>query len=303
MSIPDERYKKIMSDLGMPNSQSLLVALQQVANEAAQNALRSAGVSSWATPTATASLEALILDYGVTSLRVGSYERRDNLVNNGVMSSYVHELRQKRIKAREQHDRLIARCREMMKQVMAMTTETISLREQLAAVRDELKRTERAAMNLNTELTIAKFERDVARQAVVDLPAGFQFEHMAVISQPSRPLNVTWTVEEPVDLHWERVGYAHPVDFGRDGGFTAERISEEQMALFYCASESRRNSPATVLQWLEDRTKEGCVTMCFEMDGGVHVTLEPLGGEERAARHVNSVREGVLQLMAKEQQS
>lgn len=32
----DERYKKIMADLGMPNSQSLLVALKQVANEAGQ---------------------------------------------------------------------------------------------------------------------------------------------------------------------------------------------------------------------------------------------------------------------------
>lgn len=32
----DERYKKIMADLGMPNSRSLLQALQQVANEAAQ---------------------------------------------------------------------------------------------------------------------------------------------------------------------------------------------------------------------------------------------------------------------------
>lgn len=32
----DERYKKIMADLGMPNSRSLLAALQQVANEAGQ---------------------------------------------------------------------------------------------------------------------------------------------------------------------------------------------------------------------------------------------------------------------------
>lgn len=32
----DERYKKIMSDLGMPNSRSLLSALQHVANEVAQ---------------------------------------------------------------------------------------------------------------------------------------------------------------------------------------------------------------------------------------------------------------------------
>jgi len=32
----DERYKKIMADIGMPNSRSLLSALQQVANEVAQ---------------------------------------------------------------------------------------------------------------------------------------------------------------------------------------------------------------------------------------------------------------------------
>lgn len=32
----DERYKQIMSELGMPNSRSLLSALQQVANEAGQ---------------------------------------------------------------------------------------------------------------------------------------------------------------------------------------------------------------------------------------------------------------------------
>jgi hypothetical protein len=34
----DERYKQIMSDLGMPNSSSLLTALLQVANEAGQAA-------------------------------------------------------------------------------------------------------------------------------------------------------------------------------------------------------------------------------------------------------------------------
>ncbi len=32
----DERYKAIMAALGMPNSRSLLQALQQVANEVAQ---------------------------------------------------------------------------------------------------------------------------------------------------------------------------------------------------------------------------------------------------------------------------
>ncbi len=32
----DERYKEIMAQLGMPNSVSLLIALQQVENEVAQ---------------------------------------------------------------------------------------------------------------------------------------------------------------------------------------------------------------------------------------------------------------------------
>lgn len=36
----DDRYKQVMNDLGMPNSQSLLSALQQVANEAGQEAMR-----------------------------------------------------------------------------------------------------------------------------------------------------------------------------------------------------------------------------------------------------------------------
>ena len=37
----DERYKQIMTDLGMPNSISLLAALQQVASEVAQDVMKS----------------------------------------------------------------------------------------------------------------------------------------------------------------------------------------------------------------------------------------------------------------------
>lgn len=36
----DDRYKQIMNDLGMPNSRSLLSALQQIANEAGQEAMK-----------------------------------------------------------------------------------------------------------------------------------------------------------------------------------------------------------------------------------------------------------------------
>lgn len=52
-----------------------------------------------------------------------------------------------------------------------------------------------------------------------------------------------------------------------------------------------------MLDWLQQRTEEGCVTMCFEMEGGVHVTLDPAGGEQRSAREMNTVREGIACLM------
>lgn len=51
------------------------------------------------------------------------------------------------------------------------------------------------------------------------------------------------------------------------------------------------------MEWLEAKADEGCVTMCFGLDGGVHVTLDPLGGEQTAARNVASLREGIDSLM------
>lgn len=59
----------------------------------------------------------------------------------------------------------------------------------------------------------------------------------------------------------------------------------------------RAPSDKEMLDWLQARTEEGCVTMCFELDGGVHVTLDPCGGEQRAAREVESVRDGIASLM------
>ena len=52
-----------------------------------------------------------------------------------------------------------------------------------------------------------------------------------------------------------------------------------------------------MLDWLQAKAEEGCVSMCFEVDGGVHVTLEPLGGECRAARNANTIRDGIILLM------
>lgn len=58
-----------------------------------------------------------------------------------------------------------------------------------------------------------------------------------------------------------------------------------------------KSSADKMLDWLQQRAQEGCVTMCFEIDGGVHVTLDPMGGEQRAAREVDTVRDGIAQLM------
>lgn len=44
---------------------------------------------------------------------------------------------------------------------------------------------------------------------------------------------------------------------------------------------------------LQTLSEQGVVSMCFEMDGGMHVTFEPVGGERCAARNVSSIREGV----------
>jgi hypothetical protein len=54
---------------------------------------------------------------------------------------------------------------------------------------------------------------------------------------------------------------------------------------------------AQMLDWLQQQAEQGCVTMCFELDGGVHVTLDPLGGEQTAAREVETVRDGIAKLM------
>lgn len=52
-----------------------------------------------------------------------------------------------------------------------------------------------------------------------------------------------------------------------------------------------------MLDWLQSRASEGVVSMAFEIDGGVHVTFDPLGGEQQAAREVETVRDGIAALM------
>lgn len=52
------------------------------------------------------------------------------------------------------------------------------------------------------------------------------------------------------------------------------------------------------LDWLQEQAEIGCVTMCFEIDGGFHVTLDPAGDEQKAAREVDTVRDGIDKLMS-----
>lgn len=47
------------------------------------------------------------------------------------------------------------------------------------------------------------------------------------------------------------------------------------------------------LDWLESAAENGCVTMCFEIDGGVHLTLDGVGEEQEAYRNQNSIRAGI----------
>ena len=43
----------------------------------------------------------------------------------------------------------------------------------------------------------------------------------------------------------------------------------------------RAPSDKEMLDWLQARAEDGYVTMCFELDGGVHVTLDPCGAREQ----------------------
>lgn len=47
------------------------------------------------------------------------------------------------------------------------------------------------------------------------------------------------------------------------------------------------------MDWLEAAAENGCVTMCLEMDGGVHLTLDGVGDPQEAYRNQNSIREAI----------
>lgn len=52
-----------------------------------------------------------------------------------------------------------------------------------------------------------------------------------------------------------------------------------------------------MLDWIQEQAEGGCVIMCFEVDGGVHVTLNRPGSDQQSARNVSTFRDGILRLM------
>lgn len=55
---------------------------------------------------------------------------------------------------------------------------------------------------------------------------------------------------------------------------------------------------AEMLDWLDETAQGACVTTCFEMDGGVHLTIEAPSVEPVGYRNQNSVRDAIAAAMA-----
>lgn len=76
----------------------------------------------------------------------------------------------------------------------------------------------------------------------------------------------------------------------------ARAYGDAREAAGYAAGLAAGGKDAERLDWLQEQAEKGCVSMCFDIDGGVHVTLDPVGEDQRAARNVNTVRDGIAAL-------
>lgn len=56
---------------------------------------------------------------------------------------------------------------------------------------------------------------------------------------------------------------------------------------------SERDEDSDRINWLEAAAENGHVSMCFEMDGGVHLTLDGVGETQEAYRNKNTIREAI----------
>lgn len=53
------------------------------------------------------------------------------------------------------------------------------------------------------------------------------------------------------------------------------------------------------MDWVEMAASNGCLSMCFEIDGGVHVTLEGVGEEPEVYRNQDTIRAGIDKAIAR----
>lgn len=123
------------------------------------------------------------------------------------------------------------------------------------------------------------------------------------IEQHSAPEDkpvLLWLLER---YHWEsQFTFVAKCTFKRYGrlSYESHRIwaPTPEGRILYNASHQMDDSKRLdqLSKWAED----GCVTSCIELEGGIHLTLEPMGGEPRAARNKTHIREAIDELMAVE---
>jgi hypothetical protein len=85
-------------------------------------------------------------------------------------------------------------------------------------------------------------------------------------------------------------------DWGSVDGYTADQM--RAYALQYAALASspvaqQQNEDTARLDWLGQAAEGAHISLCFEIDGGVHCTVEPVGGEAVAGRNKNTIREAI----------
>lgn len=88
-----------------------------------------------------------------------------------------------------------------------------------------------------------------------------------------------------------------------DAGFDEQEVRVIQILISQCrvAPIAAPAMDSDMLNWLQEQVEAGYVSMCFEVDGGVHVTLEPAGGESRSARNADTIRGAIARLMRQEE--
>lgn len=121
------------------------------------------------------------------------------------------------------------------------------------------------------------------------------------LTSPARVGHVHFSVGSPatgVVRAAQRAAVRQPGETAANGPDTLWRLMAESRARQELSD--RAALALTCLEWLEAKAQDSVVTASFELDGGVHVTVETLGGREASARYKNTVLEAMLQLIEQE---